>query len=645
MLSRLRQFFVGAPLDPLNPGSRKHIALITLMAWVGLGADALSSSCYGPEETFIALGPHPHLALYIAAFIVITIFIISAGYNQVIELFPSGGGGYKVATKLLHPLAGLVSGSALIVDYVLTVTVSIASGTDAIFSFLPGAWLPYKLFVEAMAIVLLLVLNMRGMKETIQILLPIFLGFIITHVALITYGIFSHASGLVTIIPETIQETKSLASTVGWLAVIGIMLHAYSLGSGTYTGLEAVSNNVQRLAEPRVQTGKRTTLLMAISLSFMAGGIVLLYLLWNAQPVAGRTLNAVVFSSMLGNSWMGQSLLILTLELEAGLLFIAANAGFVAGPSVLANMAVDGWLPNRFRHLSSRLVVQNGLLLMGVGALALLLITSGKVTLLVVLYSINVFITFSLSLLSVTIYWIKHRASSNWGWHVLLSAFACFVTTSILCVTLYYKFSSGGWMTLAITTTIVLLCCLIKLHYSWLAKKLSEFDHLLQVPTDEMSLMPHAINPKLPTAILFVNNVNVGMHTLLSVMRIFPGQFKNFVFLTAGAVDTASFSGQKELDDMQQEVNKNLDYFVRYCSQYQLPAEGYAAFGTDPILELQALADKVGAKYPHAVFFASALVFKNENIVTRYLHNHTPLLLQHYLHLNGKELMILPMCI
>lgn len=643
MLSRVREFFLGPPLEPLNPGSRKHIALIALMAWIGLGADALSSSCYGPEETFLALGAHPFLAVYIVGFIVLTIFIISIGYNQVIELFPSGGGGYKVATKLLHPYAGLISGSALIVDYVLTVTVSIASGTDAIFSFLPGAWLQYKLFVEAGAIVILLTLNMRGMKEAIQALLPIFVGFILTHTGLIIYGIVAHAKGLLTIIPETIRETNALASTVGWFAVVGFMLHAYSLGSGTYTGLEAVSNNVQRLAEPRVQTGKRTTLYMAISLSFMAGGIVLLYLLWNAQPVGGRTLNAVVFSSMLGNSWLGQLILILTLEFEAGLLFLAANAGFAAGPSILANMAVDGWLPNRFRYLSSRLVVQNGLLLMGIAAVAMLFLTDGKVSTLVVLYSINVFITFSLSLFSVAVYWIKHRASPNWLWHMLFSLFACLVTTSILCVTIYYKFSSGGWMTLAITSTIIALCFLIKRHYTGVSRKIHELDHLLKQPIAEAEIAPHAINPNLPTAVIFVNNVSIGMHTLLSVMRIFPGQFKNFVFLTAGAVDVESFSGQKELEEMQKTVNQNLNYFVKYCLQYQIPAEGYVVFGTDPILELQHLSDQMCQKYPKAVFFASTLIFKNENVVTRFLHNHTPLLLQHYLHLNGKELMILPM--
>ncbi|OGT36924.1 MAG: amino acid transporter [Gammaproteobacteria bacterium RIFCSPHIGHO2_12_FULL_37_14] len=643
MYSYLKRLFLGVPLNPLNPQIRRHVALITLLAWVGLGADPLSSSCYGPEQTYLALGQHTHLALYIVILVVITIFIISIGYNQVIELFPSGGGGYKVASKLLHPYVGLVSGAALIVDYVLTITVSIASGTDAIFSLLP-LWLSaYKLPTEALAIILLLTLNLRGAKEAIRILLPIFLGFVIIHLLLITYGIVAHSQGLMTIVPITMKETREIIQSVGMLSVIGIILHAYSLGSGTYTGLEAVSNNVQRLAEPRVITGKRTTFLMASSLSIMAGGIILLYLLWNVSPVPGQTLNAVVFHSILGSSWLGELLLIITLGLEAGLLFVAANAGFAAGPNVLANMAVDGWVPNRFRHLSNRLVEQNGLILFGFAALVILLGTAGSVTLLVVLYSINVFITFSLSLLGMSVYWIKHRASRAWLWYFLFAGFACVITTSILGITLFYKFRAGGWLTIIITSTLIVICLLIKAHYRYVAKKLAELDILLQQPLIERDISPLAIDPYLSTAIIFVNTPSVAMHTFLSVQRLFPNQFKNYVFLSAGAVDVESFSEPSELLDMQKEVNQLLDYLVKFCYQHQLAAEGYAAFGTDTINELKILADKVGDKYPNAVFFASQLIFSHENMITRILHNQTPLILQHHLHFQGKKLMIIPM--
>lgn len=644
MFSRIRRFFFGAPLNPLNPKIRQHISLIALFAWIGLGADALSSSCYGPEEAYLALGTHSPLALYVAAITVLTIFIISLGYNQVIELFPSGGGGYKVATKLLHPYAGLVSGAALIVDYVLTIAVSIASGTDAIFSFLPPQLAPYKLGVEALGIIVLFALNLRGIKETIKILLPLFLGFVIVHAILIVYGIVAHSHGLSVLIPNTLRETQQLAYSMGWLTVVGLTLHAYSLGSGTYTGLEAVSNNVQRFAEPRVQTGKRTMFYMATSLSFTAGGIILLYLLWDVQAIPGKTLNASVFHAILGDSWMGQFLLIVTLELEAALLFIAANTGFVDGPNVLAYMAVDGWVPNRFRHLSSRLVVQNGLALLCIAALAILFWTGGNVSMLVVLYSINVFITFTLSLFSVSVYWIKHRRSNNWLRHFILASTACFITTFILCITLFYKFKGGGWLTLLVTSSLVIICLLIKRHYQFVGKKLAELDQVLKQPLDDSkAIAPHAINPKLPTAVIFVGSLSVGLHTFLSVMRIFPNQFKNFIFLSAGSVDIESFSGQAELDAMQTDVNHMLDYLVKFCYQNGIPAEAYSAFGTDTVDELKLLADQVSIKYPTAIFFSSQLIFKNENLVTRMLHNHTPLILQHHLHFRGRELMILPM--
>src|SRR5437667_84639 len=143
--AKLKHYVIGDPLNPFNPNILRHVSLIAFLAWIGLGADGLSSSCYGPEETFIALGSHTHLALFIAIATAITVFVISLGYNQVIELFPSGGGGYKVATQLLGPYVGLVSGAALLIDYVLTIAVSTASGMDTLFSMLPRQFLDYKL--------------------------------------------------------------------------------------------------------------------------------------------------------------------------------------------------------------------------------------------------------------------------------------------------------------------------------------------------------------------------------------------------------------------------------------------------------------------------------------------------------------------
>ena len=173
--ARVRALLIGEAKDPLAPDVFHRVSLVAFLAWVGLGSDGLSSSCYGPEEAFLALGSHTFLALILALLMAVTVFAISASYSQIIELFPTGGGGYLVATKLLGRYPGLVCGCALLVDYVLTISISIASGADAIFSFLPLAYQPYKLWAAALAIGLLIVLNLRGVKESVVAMLPIFL--------------------------------------------------------------------------------------------------------------------------------------------------------------------------------------------------------------------------------------------------------------------------------------------------------------------------------------------------------------------------------------------------------------------------------------------------------------------------------------
>src|SRR5256712_5780400 len=152
MVNRLRDLLIGGPKNLLDPRIHHTLALIAFFAWVGLGSDGLSSSAYGPQQAFLQLGEHRHLALYIAVAMVVTVFLISASYSQIIELFPSGGGGYLVATKLLGPVPGIVSGSALVVDYVLTIAISVASGCDAIFSFLPPHLLAYKLTTQLVVV-------------------------------------------------------------------------------------------------------------------------------------------------------------------------------------------------------------------------------------------------------------------------------------------------------------------------------------------------------------------------------------------------------------------------------------------------------------------------------------------------------------
>ncbi|HZO83562.1 MAG TPA: amino acid permease, partial [Candidatus Binataceae bacterium] len=185
----LTDLIIGPPRDVRDPGIFHHLSLIAFLAWVGLGSDGLSSSCYGPEEAFLALGHDQYLAVFLAALTALTVFIISASYAQIIDLFPTGGGGYLVATRLLGRYPGLVSGCALVVDYVLTISISIASGGDAVFSFLPPQWLRLKFWVCIAVVLLMVAMNLRGVKESVLSLLPIFLAFVVMHLWLVGYGI------------------------------------------------------------------------------------------------------------------------------------------------------------------------------------------------------------------------------------------------------------------------------------------------------------------------------------------------------------------------------------------------------------------------------------------------------------------------
>jgi len=648
-LGKLRDFLIGKSLDPLNPSTRHSIALAAFLAWIGLGADGLSSSCYGPEEAFLALGTHTHLGLYLALATAFTVFIIALGYNQVIELFPSGGGGYKVASHLLGEHAGLVSGAALIVDYMLTIAISVASGADALFSLLPLSMQGIKLGSEIGVILLLIALNLRGMKESIRILLPIFIGFFVSHILLISYGVYAKADGLPALIPDTLIETHELTRQLGWVFVSSLFLRAYSLGGGTYTGIEAVSNNVNKLAEPRVHTGKLTMFYMALSLAFTAGGIIVLYLLWQSKHVDGQTLNAVAFQSIIATlgmpAWLNSSALALTLALEAGLLLVAANTGFLGGPAVMANMAADSWVPRQFRQLSSRLVTQNGIIVMGVSALLILVWSHGDVSLLVVLYSINVFLTFSLSLLGLSKHWWGERRSvRTWKRKLLLSLLGLSVTGSILVVTLVEKFAEGGWVTILITGLVVGCCLLIRKHYDETREKLRQVEKLFAQSVKIDPGLPKKLDPDLPTAIFLVDkHRGVGIHTIMWVMRLFPGHFKNFIFVCAGEVDTQSFDSDATIRTMQYKTENALCYYTGFCNSNGLEATWRMAYGTDPVTVLDNLVQEVIAEYPNSVCFAAKLIFANDNVLVRWLHNQTALAMQRRLHFRGQQMVILPM--
>ncbi|MGH7809271.1 MAG: amino acid transporter, partial [Candidatus Binatia bacterium] len=320
-------------------------------------------------------------------------------------------------------------------------------------------------------------------------LLPIFLLFILMHVVGITLGVVARAADMPALVANSYQEVTRDVQGLGWFVTLGILLHAYSLGGGTYIGIEAVSNGLQILREPRVATGRKTMLYMATSLAFTASGILLGYLLNRVVHQPGMTLNASLFSTIYGNflgvdATLTSILVIVTLITEAALLIVAAQAGFLDGPRVLSNMSLDSWAPHRLSHLSDRLVTRNGVWFMGLASLAFLLYSHGNVKLLVVMYSINVFLTFTLSQSGMCRHWWEARKSAEpWRLKLAINGLGLVATSTILFVTVTTKFTEGGWVTIGVTLVFVALCQVVRWHYDRVKQAVKRLDEtLLGIP-------------------------------------------------------------------------------------------------------------------------------------------------------------------
>lgn len=648
IIGRLKKLLTGQARNLYDPHLFHNLSLIAFFAWVGLGADGLSSCCYGPEEAFLALKSHMFLGIFVAIATAITIFVISASYSQIIELFPAGGGGYLVASKLLSPSLGMVSGCALLIDYVLTIAISIASGADAIFSFLPPGLHSFKIVLAIVGVIVLTSLNLRGIKESVLPLIPIFLTFVITHVFVITYAVITHLSDFGTLAATTSADIRSATSEVGVFGMLILIMRAYSMGAGTYTGIEAVSNGIPILREPRVKTAKKTMQYMALSLAFMASGLMIGYLLYKVQFHPGKTLNAVLLENITaGWGGSGYIFLLVTLISEAVLLFVAAQAGFLDGPRVLANMAQDRWFPFQFTLLSERFVTENGIILMGGAALILIIVSRGSVKFLVVLYSINVFITFCLSQLGMVRHWWMVRGEAR-GWlrKLCINGTGLILTSFILIAMLVLKFREGGWITIFITGTLIAIAVAIKRFYFHTRKLLSNLDRLITVAESTVPAQnqaPAAFDPDSRTAVILVNGFNgVGLHTLLNVQRLFGKNFKNFFFIQAGIVDSEKFKGVGELGKLQDHVAQELDRYISFMRKQGLYAQAFSTIGTDVAEEVTSLARKIFEIHPECIFFGGQIVFPEETVFTKALYNYTSFAVQRRLHQLGIPFIIMP---
>ncbi|MBP6875332.1 MAG: APC family permease [Candidatus Eisenbacteria bacterium] len=638
---------IGPPRDLGDRSIYQHIALAAFLAWVGLGADGLSSSSYGPSEAFRVLGAHRYLAIGLALLTAFTVIVIAIAFRRIVEAFPHGGGGYLVATKLLGKRAGVVSGCALLVDYMLTITVSIAAAGDALFSLLPLEWQVAKLPAEVLLILVLVLLNLRGVRESVMALLPIFLLFVITHVVLILGAIALHWDRLPSTAVSLQSDFQVGLQTLGWGGMLLLFLHAYSLGGGTYTGLEAVSNGLPVMREPRVATARRTMSYMAASLSFVAGGLILAYLLWDVRFIEGRTINAVLTESFSSSISLGHWFVVLTLVSEGALLVVGAQGGLIAGPRVLANMASDSWFPRRFASLSERLTTQNGILLMGVASLLALFYTGGEVRHLVVMYSINVFLTFSLAMLGMlrdSIARAKRRDPAiSWKRDVTLFVVGFLLCATILVITTIEKFREGGWLTIAVTGGLVILCFAIQHHYGLVGRKLAAlFRQLANIPRTHVE-RPASLDQDAPTAVVLVGTYGgLGIHTFLNSLRLFPGYFRNVVFVSAGVIDSGAFKGVGAVEELRAQTEHALQQYVTLAEGFGVPAAFRLSVGTDVVNELEHLCLQIAKEFPRSIFFAGKILFERERWYQHLLHNETAFAVQKRLQWAEKTMVILP---
>lgn len=652
-LGKLKTLVIGGAKNPFHPSTYHSLSLAAFLAWVGIGSDGLSSSCYGPQEAFITLGQHPHLGIFVAIAICITIFLIGANYSQVVELFPTGGGGYFVASKMLTPAFGMVSGCALLIDYILTIAISIASGTDAVFSFLPPHWLVLKPEFAILGVLVLTIVNLRGARESVLMLVPVFLIFVFTHAFLIIYAISDNASALPHVVQGTVSEVQHIHAEIGIFGLLFLIIKAYSLGAGTFTGLEAVSNAIPLLREPRVTTAKRTMMYMVISLSAVVTGLLIAYLLYNVQPQHGKTLNAILLEHVTA-AWsknIGTGFLLLTLISEAVILFVAAQTGFFGGPRILANMAVDRWLPSRFAILSDRLVNQNGILIMGVASLLIMLLAGASVQFLVVLYIINVFITFALTHLGLVKHWLNERILGNsYKRKLAISMTGLVLCIFILIFVTAVRFTDGGWIALLITGTLVGCVIMVKRHYKHTSQLLKHLDNrVITVLSKSADMKPDAnkpvpaFNTSGKTAVILVNGFNgLGLHTLFNVNRLFGGLFKNFIFLEVGVLDAGNFKGVAEVEHLKDHSSSEAHRYVDLMNRNGYWAQCFTSVSTDVVDEIVNVAQDILKSYPNAIFFGGQIMFQKEQFLGRWLHNNIVFAVQRRFYYQGIPIVILP---
>lgn len=457
----IKSFLIGQPIETMK---EKYERLSKKMGLAVFSSDALSSVAYGTEEILFALilggAALLYLSVPIAIGIVVLIAIVATSYFQTIHAYPSGGGAYIVAKENLGTYPGLVAGAALLIDYVLTVAVSISAGIAAITSAFPDTR-SYTITMCLLAIIFIMVINLRGVRESGRIFsFPVYL-FIGSLLLLIAASFTKSFSGSHQVLTENLAATSSVLP-------IFIILRAFASGCATLTGIEAVSNGVRAFKAPEAKNAGLTLTWMAIILGVLTIGIAFFANHYGILPNENETV-----LSQLARAVFSKGIIYYTIQFATALILIlAANTSFADFPRLSSIMANDRYLPRQLSNRGDRLVFSNGILLLGFFSILLIVLFKGDTHSLIPLYAVGVFTAFTLSQAGMVRHWLSYKGA-GWRKGIFINGIGTITTAVVLIIIATEKFTHGAWIVLIAIPGLVFLTQKIHQHYLSVADQLS----------------------------------------------------------------------------------------------------------------------------------------------------------------------------
>ncbi len=461
-LSSVKRFFIGEPLSTQN---LHHERIPKWKALSTLSSDALSSVAYAADEILIVLMGFAAAAtaysLPIALGIVALLIILTASYFQTIEAYPSGGGAYTVAKENLGQTAGLVAGASLMIDYTLTVSVSVAAGVENIASAFP--WLfAHKIILGILVVILIGVMNLRGIRESATVFAFPTYFFVLSVALMIVAGFYRAAQGL-----PAVQASPLMHAQYPVVPMI-LVLRAFASGCAALTGVEAISNGVQIFREPAARNAKITLVWMSIILGALFFGIVALAHMYRIVPSADQTV-----MSLLGRAVFGPSAAYYMVQISTALiLFLAANTSYADFPRLASLLARDRYLPRQMASLGDRLVFSNGILGLSAAAIGLLVLFHGDTHQLIPLYAVGVFLSFTLSQLGMVKHHLKER-EPGYVRSMIINGAGATTTAVVLLDIAWAKFGHGAWLVIVTIPAMVWVFRKIHAHYLAVGAQLS----------------------------------------------------------------------------------------------------------------------------------------------------------------------------